>query len=170
MASSKTRDRLTGPKTNNFMGSNPGVMNINGIMKKFKLENSIPQGKKNEKEVTQMQRNTLLEPNNFIPQWEAGGVEQKEVSQTLKVLRQKYDKIHKTVEAKQKELDDLKRTLEKAGEQELFLTELNQMKPGTATQNQTLLDALIEEHEFEKLTQCQYEHMLKRMKADLISS
>ena len=62
------------------MGNNPGVMNINGIMKKFKLENSIPQSKKTEKEVTQMQRNTLLEPNNFIPQWEAGGVEQKEVS------------------------------------------------------------------------------------------
>ena len=81
-------------------------MNINGIMKKFKLENSIPQQKKNEKEVTNKQRNTLLEPNNFIPQWEAGGVEQKEVSQTLKVLRQKYDKIHKTVEAKQKELDE----------------------------------------------------------------
>lgn len=100
--SSKTRDRLTGPKTNNFMGTTQsGQMNINGIMKKFKLENNVPQSKKNEKEVTQMQRNTLLEPNNFIPQWEAGGVEQKEVSQTLKALRQKYDKIHKTVEAKQ---------------------------------------------------------------------
>jgi hypothetical protein len=44
------------------------------------------------------------------------------------------------------------------------------VKTGTATQNQTLLDSLIEEHEFEKLTQCQYEYMLKRMKADLISS
>ena len=47
------RDRLTGgPKQNNFMTNNPGVMNINGIMKKFKLENSVPQAKKNEKEVT----------------------------------------------------------------------------------------------------------------------
>ena len=36
--------------------------------------------KKHEKEVTNMQRNTLLEPNNCIPEWEAGGVEQKEVS------------------------------------------------------------------------------------------
>ena len=52
------------------------------------------------------------------------------------------------------ELDDMKRTLEKAGEQELFLSELNQMKTGTANQNQTLLDSLQEEHEFEKLTQC----------------
>jgi hypothetical protein len=47
-----------------------------------------------------MQRNTLLEPNNFIPQWEAGGEEQKEVSQTLKNLRKKYDLIHKTVQSK----------------------------------------------------------------------
>ena len=67
-------------------------------MKKFKQENSIPVNKKHEKEVVMMQRNTLLEPNNFIPQWEAGGEEQKEVSQTLKVLRKKYDLIHKTVQ------------------------------------------------------------------------
>jgi hypothetical protein len=32
------------------------------------------------------------------------------------------------------------------------------------------LEALVEEHEFEKLTGMQYEHMIKRMKADLISS
>jgi hypothetical protein len=56
-------------------------------MKKFKYENSIPQNKKIEREVTHMQRNTLLEPNNFIPQWEAGGEEKKEVSATLKALR-----------------------------------------------------------------------------------
>ena len=48
-----------------------------------------------------MQRNTLLEPNNFIPQWEAGGEEKKEVSATLKALRKKYDDIHKNVLAKQ---------------------------------------------------------------------
>lgn len=53
--------------------------------------------KKHEKEVLMMQRNTLLEPNNLIPEWEAGGMEQKEVSQTLKVLRKKYDLIHKNV-------------------------------------------------------------------------
>jgi len=34
----------------------------------------------------------------------------------------------------------------------------------------TELDGLKEEHEFEKLTQNQYEHMLDRMKKDLISS
>jgi hypothetical protein len=34
-----------------------------------------------------MQRNTLLEPNNFIPAWETGEVEKHEVSVTLKSLR-----------------------------------------------------------------------------------
>ena len=79
--------RLTGPKQNNYTGGTGGQTNIAGIMKKFKYENSIPQNKKIEREVTHMQRNTLLEPNNFIPQWEAGGEEKKEVSATLKALR-----------------------------------------------------------------------------------
>jgi len=75
VASQSNRGGLTGPKTNNFMTGGTGQPNIAGIMKKFKHENSVPQSKKNEKEVTHMQRNTLLEPNNFIPQWEAGGEE-----------------------------------------------------------------------------------------------
>lgn len=92
-------------------------------MKKFKHENSVPQQKKKEYEVTHMARNTLLEPNNFIPQWEAGGEEKKEVSQTLRALRQKFDKIHETVQAKQKELEQLKKNLEKTTEEEMFLME-----------------------------------------------
>lgn len=64
----------------------------------------------------------------------------------------------------------MKRKLEKAGEEEIYLTELNSHKKGTATHNETELANLTEEHEFEKLAQAQYEHVLKRMKADLISS
>lgn len=85
------------PKSPANLGGAQGQPNISGIIKKFKQENSVSQAKKNEKETMHMQRNTLLEPNNFIPQWEAGGVEQMEVSATLKALRQKYDLIHKTV-------------------------------------------------------------------------
>ena len=40
------------------------------------------------------EQNTLLEPNNFIPSWEAGDEEKKEVSSALRTLRLKYDKIH----------------------------------------------------------------------------
>ena len=117
-----------------------------------------------------MARNTLLEPNNFIPQWEAGGVEQMEVSSTLKALRQKYDLIHKTVQAKQNQLDSMKRELEKAGEQEIFLTEMNQLQTGSVDGTQEEFDALEEEHRFEMLTQNQYQHMMDRMSKDLISS
>ena len=52
--------------------------------------------------------NTLLEPNNVIPSWEFGDEEKKEVSGTLRKVREKYDNIHKLVIAKDKELDMLK--------------------------------------------------------------
>ena len=44
--------------------------------------------------------NTLLEPNNVIPSWEFGDEEKKEVSGTLRKVREKYDNIHKQVLAK----------------------------------------------------------------------
>jgi hypothetical protein len=56
-----------------------------------------------------MARNTLLEPNNFIPDWEAGGEEKREVSATLKALRQNFDIIVKKKKEKEDELEDLKR-------------------------------------------------------------
>jgi len=34
---------------------------------------------------------TLLEPNNVIPSWEFGGEEKKEVSVTMRKLRQQFD-------------------------------------------------------------------------------
>ena len=40
----------------------------------------------------------------MIPSWEFGDEENKEVSATLRRIRQKYDNIHKTVLEKQKEL------------------------------------------------------------------
>ena len=52
--------------------------------------------------------NTLLEPNNVIPSWEFGDEENKEVSATLRRIRQKYDNIHKTVLARERELEHKK--------------------------------------------------------------
>ena len=104
-------------------------------MKKFKNEGSMPVSKKHEYEVTHMQRNTLLEPNNFIPTWEAGGEERKEVSATLKSLRQKFDKVHKTVQERQNFLDNLKRKLGKTTEEELYLTENNEVVSETVQLN-----------------------------------
>ena len=41
----------------------------------------------------------------MIPSWEFGDEETKEVSATLRRIRQKYDNIHKTVLAKERELE-----------------------------------------------------------------
>lgn len=49
--------------------------NIAVIVKKFKMENLVPEIKKHDREVANFPRNTLLEPNNIIPSWEAGGEE-----------------------------------------------------------------------------------------------
>ena len=43
------------------------------------------------------EKHTLLEPNNFIPSWEAGDEEKKEVSNALRELREKYDLVHRQV-------------------------------------------------------------------------
>jgi hypothetical protein len=51
--------------------------------------------------------NTLLEPNNFIPSWEAGDEEKKEVSSALRNLREKYDQIYRLAQGKQAELEQL---------------------------------------------------------------
>ena len=49
----------------------------------------------------------------------------KEVSDTLTALRKKYDTVHRMVNAKQKELDDLKKQLHKTTEEELLLMNSN---------------------------------------------
>ena len=69
--------------------------------------------------------NTLLEPNNVIPSWEFGDEENKEVSGTLRRIRQKYDNIHKTVLAKTRELELKKRELEQAKLEENLIDENN---------------------------------------------
>ena len=54
-----------------------------------------------------VEQSTLLEPNNFIPSWEAGDEEKKEVSNALRVLRENYDQIHRLVTEKEHALEQL---------------------------------------------------------------
>lgn len=61
---------------------------------------------------------TLLEPQNFIPSWEAGDEEKKEVSIALRNLREKYDQIHLLVMKKENALNELNKDVAKA-QQEL---------------------------------------------------
>lgn len=60
-----------------------------------------------------VEQSTLLEPNNFIPSWEAGDEEKKEVSTALAKLRYKYDIIHKKVMEKNRALKILKKDVDK---------------------------------------------------------
>eukprot|EP00347_Sterkiella_histriomuscorum_P012519 403368264 len=116
-----------------------------------------------------VEQSTLLEPNNFIPSWEAGDEEKKEVSNALKKLRTKYDAIHKMVIEKTNQLDLIKKGVEKIGQEE------HKVEQDTGGTHQETLDAkkelseITETHEFEQLFQGQYQHMLDRMKKDLIS-
>lgn len=123
-------------------GGTSGATNIAAIMKKFKYENNISQAKKHEREVTHMLRNTLLEPNNAVPAWEGGDTEKHEVSQTLKQLRQRYDKICQIVEAKEKELDKLNKELVKAAEDEMYITDNNMSQFNNVNQTETELKQL----------------------------
>jgi hypothetical protein len=68
-----------------------------------------------------VEQTTLLEPNNFVPTWEMGGEEKKEISETLRKLRQKFDNIHKIVRGKEQELEAARKKLEGMGEQEINL-------------------------------------------------
>jgi len=112
----------------------------------------------------------LLEPNNFIPSWEAGDEEKKEVSNTLRKLRMKYDNINKLVRAKEKELEEIKKNLEQANEDELNLEDDNFRKTNYMKTTDEELEIIMEEHDFEMMFQRSYEHMLDRMKKDLIAS
>lgn len=112
---------------------------------------------------------TLLEPNNFIPSWEAGDEEIKEVSLALKKLRKKYDDIHMATQQKQNQLDLLKKDVMKIAEQERQVekdTGGANVETDKAREN---LDWIKEEEDFQKLYQEQYIHMLKRMKKDMVA-
>ncbi len=66
--------------------------------------------------------NTLLEPNNFIPSWEAGDEEKKEVSVALRKLREKYDQIHKKVSEKKNANETLEKDIKKAKEEQKIVS------------------------------------------------
>jgi hypothetical protein len=54
--------------------------------------------------------------------------------------------------AKQEELDNLKRKLEKAGEEEIHVNYIHDTTEDAILNTKSALDLLMEDHEFEKLT------------------
>ncbi len=98
-----------------------------------------------------LDQNTLLEPNNFIPSWETGDEEKKEVSNALKKLRLKYDAIHRFVLAKEEQLEMLKKGVEKAGQEEI---KVEQDTSGSNLETEQAKEELLkvsERHDFEKM-------------------
>jgi len=103
--------------------------------------------------------NTLLEPNNVIPSWEFGDEEKKEVSGTLRKVRQKYDDIHKAVLAKDKELEALKKKLDQTKTEENVIEDANMKKTNGLKATGDGLDNIAETHDFELMLQRTYKHM-----------
>lgn len=71
---------------------------------------------------TYVEAHTLLEPNNFIPSWEAGDEEKKEVSNALLNLRKDYDQIHKRAVERDRELTQLMADIKKAEQEEKMVS------------------------------------------------
>ena len=116
-----------------------------------------------------VEQTTLLEPHNYIPGWEGGDEEKKEVSVTLAGLRKNYDSVHKMVVKREKELQLLKKQIEQVNQDELLA------KGETIIMNEKLEDlagatgSVKKKHEVAQMDQKIYYHMLDRMKKDLIA-
>lgn len=116
-----------------------------------------------------MPSNTLLEPNNVIPSWECGGEEIKEVSVTMRKLRQQYDLVRRQVEAKEEELSRVKRKLEHQQNEEYFIEDDVYQKSNSIQESLTESQKIKEASEFELMKQRQYKHMIQRIQQDLIA-
>lgn len=112
---------------------------------------------------------TLLDPNNFIPSWEAGGEEKNEVSNTLRKLRIKYDNINKVAREKECELEEIKKRLEQKGDEEYKVEDQLFRKTNVIVSAEDELSMIKDEHDFELMFQRTYYHMIDRVKKDIIS-
>ena len=116
-----------------------------------------------------VETHTLLEPNNFIPSWEAGDEEKKEVSNALRRLREDYDQIHKKAVEKDKALIQLKADIKKAQEEDKIVSRDYGGANIDTEQSQAELIHLTTTHDFQKMEKMSYNYMKDRMKRDLIS-
>ena len=90
---------------------------------------------------------TLLEPNNFIPSWESGGEEIKEVSLALKKLREKNDDIHRMTLQKDMDLELIQKGVKKITEEERQVEKLTGGNQGEIAKNTMGLEEVKNQHE-----------------------
>ena len=117
-----------------------------------------------------MPQNTLLKPNNVIPSWECGDEENKEVSGTLRRIRMKYDNIHKEVLTKQAMLEQKKKELEMIKIEETNVHDTNIRMTTGLNDTEETLKTIEKRHNAALLDQRTYNHIIHRMKADLIAA
>ena len=116
-----------------------------------------------------VEQTTLLEPHNYVPGWEGGDEEKKEVSSALAALRKNYDHVHKQVVEREEELKLLKKQIEQVNQEELYAEgdaiSMNENLEELHIASQTVK----KRHEVSQMDQKIYHHMLDRMKKDLIA-
>jgi hypothetical protein len=112
---------------------------------------------------------TLLEPNNVIPSWEAGDEEKKEVSKALRDLRKKYDHMHRMVKDKSNELNLLDKEMKRAQGEEKAVSRDFGSGNKEFEEAELRLELFCEAHDFQRMNTRTYRYMLDRMSKDLIA-
>ncbi len=130
------------------------------MTKKYKMDDGRAQ---------HVEQTTLLEPHNFVPGWEGGDEEKKEVSSTLAGLRKTYDSYHKKVIQKEQELALLKKQIEQVNPEELY-AEGDAISMNEKLEELHVASSSVKKrHEVSQMDSKIYFHMLARMKKDLIA-
>jgi len=94
---------------------------------------------------------TLLDPDNVVPSWESGGVENREISLRMREQRAEYDRVHRSVCAQEKELENLKKKLELTKNEEFMIDDSNYRKSTGIAIGKSQLDQIKEDHDFEQM-------------------
>lgn len=87
----------------------------------------------------------------------------------MRKLRQQYDLVRRQVEAKEQDLEKVKRKLEHQQNEEYHIEEEVYQKSNGIMDSKTEMDEIKEAAEFEMMKQRQYKHMIQRIQQDLIA-
>ena len=93
------------------------------------------------------EQTTLLDPNNFIPSWEAGDEEIKEVGHALKKYREKFDDVHIMTKQKEHDLELIQKGVKKITEEEKQVEKLTGGNQGEILRNTESLEEVKTQHE-----------------------
>ena len=87
----------------------------------------------------------------------------------MRALRKKFDQVHKRTEEKKNDLELIQKEVKKISGEEKTVEEGTNAMNAEMANAQSAQDTVAETHDFELLNQATYQHMLRRMKKDLIA-